>query len=405
MLRYLGKVENIVKFQHFCGLQWDEIPTTDPSSQCGSSQRLYHNHVEDYISSYPNKSTEELPQEDNIDFERESTCHATDNTINGTVYSCNRVIHELFKFGSELGNELFYITFLPFVFWNVDDYIGRRLVILWVFNMYAGQGLKDVLCWPRPASPPVLRLEEIYASEYGMPSTHAVAGSIIPFGLVYFTYDRFQYKLAYGILFFLAWTSLVCMSRIYRGMHTFQDVVAGLSVAAFVTALWLPYLDLSLEIFLASPNAWIFIILVPILMIYAFPTRCMETRNDTIRIISVGCGCMLAAWTDYYIDQVPIPQPYKGAPRPVLPSGFVPWALFGASRFVIGICLVIPIKIVLKGIIHNGAAFMKLSNVKSTDRLANEFLTLPYLFITYTAIGYTAVYIAPKAFGMVGLIF
>ena len=62
-----------------------------------------------------------------------------------------------------------------------------------------------------------------------------------------------------------------------------QDLVAGLSVAGFVTALWLPYLDLTLEMFLATPNAWIFILLVPVLMIYAFPTRCMETRNDTIR--------------------------------------------------------------------------------------------------------------------------
>ena len=140
-------------------------------------------------------------------------------------------------------------------------------------------------------------------------------------------------------------------------------------------------------------------------MIYAFPTRCMETRNDTIRIISVGCGCMLAAWTNYYIDQVPLPQPYKGAPRPILASGIIPWTLFGASRFIIGVTLIIPIKIILKSLIHNAASLVKSSNVKSTGRLANELLTLPYLFITYSAIGYTAVYIAPKAFQMVGLIF
>ena len=52
----------------------------------------------------------------------------------------------MFKFGSELGNELFYITFLPFVFWNVDDYIGRRLIILWVFNMYAGMWVCVCVC-------------------------------------------------------------------------------------------------------------------------------------------------------------------------------------------------------------------------------------------------------------------
>ena len=81
---------------------------------------------------------------------------------------------------------------MPFVYWNVDDFIARRLIVLWVFTMYTGQALKDVLCWPRPSCPPVLRLEEHYNNEYGMPSTHAIAGSIIPFGLVYFSYDRFD---------------------------------------------------------------------------------------------------------------------------------------------------------------------------------------------------------------------
>jgi len=394
MLRYLGRVDNVVRFQKYCGLEWEELSSSSDESDKETSTTLPTHHRS-------SSSEDDYKDIHNM----ESQLPKNTGKQNNMIYTYNRVIHGLFKFGSELGNELFNITFFPFVFWNVDDYIGRRLIVLWVFNMYAGQGLKDVLCWPRPESPPVLRLEEIYESEYGMPSTHAIAGSIIPFGLVYFSYDRFQYNSGLGVLFFIFWTGLVCLSRIYRGMHTFQDLLAGLSVAAFVTALWLPYLDLSLEMFLATPNAWIFIILLPILMIYAFPTGCMETRNDTIRIISVGCGCMLAAWTDYYIDQVPLPQPYKNAPREMFSSGLIPWSLFGASRFIIGVSLLIPIKIIFKAIITNAAALVKSTNVHSTGRLANELLTLPYLFITYTAIGYTAVYTAPKVFEKVGLIF
>lgn len=366
MLRFLSQVDNVVKFQRLCGLSWEY------------------------------KTKVSVDGEDNREDNKKREADIG--------YCYNPILHKLFELGSELGNELFYITFLPFVFWNVDDYIARRLIVLWVFNMYAGQGLKDVLCWPRPDSPPVLRLEKIYESEFGMPSTHAIAGSIIPFGLVYFSYERFQYNLAYGILFFIGWTTLVCLSRIYRGMHTFQDILAGLSVAAFVTALWLPYLDLSLEIFLSSSNAWIFIFLIPILMIYAFPTQCMETRNDTARIISVGCGCMLAAWNDYYIDQVPLPNPYKRAPKPIISTNVAAWMLFGASRFIIGVSMLIPIKIILKSVIYNIASIINSTNVKSTDRKANESFTMPYLFITYTSIGYTAVYVAPKVFTFVGLI-
>ena len=113
-------------------------------------------------------------------------------TSDEDAYDYNPFIHKLFQIGSELGNEAFYITFLPFVSWNIDEYISRRLILLWVFCMYAGQGIKDILCWPRPESPPVIRLEKIYESEYGMPSTHAIAGAVIPFSLVYFSYGRFQ---------------------------------------------------------------------------------------------------------------------------------------------------------------------------------------------------------------------
>ena len=36
-------------------------------------------------------------------------------------------------------------------------------------NFTLGQGLKDIICWPRPASPPVIRLEKKWELEYGMP--------------------------------------------------------------------------------------------------------------------------------------------------------------------------------------------------------------------------------------------
>ena len=108
------------------------------------------------------------------------------------LYEFNTFFHALFVFGSTLGYESFYLTFFPFVFWNIDEYLARRTVIMWAIIMYIGQSAKDVIQWPRPPCPPVISVEKRFQVEYGMPSTHAMVGTLIPFCLVYFTYDRYQ---------------------------------------------------------------------------------------------------------------------------------------------------------------------------------------------------------------------
>ncbi len=104
----------------------------------------------------------------------------------------NRFLFYMFTFGTELGNELFYITFFPFVMWNMDAFVSRRLIMVWVWVMYLGQCTKDVIGWARPASPPVVKVEMFYNSEYSMPSTHAMSGTAIPFSLFFMTYGRWE---------------------------------------------------------------------------------------------------------------------------------------------------------------------------------------------------------------------
>jgi len=108
----------------------------------------------------------------------------------------SRFLYYLFSLGTELGNELFYILFFPFCIWNLDAWLGRRLIIIWVWVMYLGQCTKDVIRWPRPASPPVVKLEVFYNSEYSMPSTHAMSGTAIPLALLLLSYGRWQVMLS-----------------------------------------------------------------------------------------------------------------------------------------------------------------------------------------------------------------
>lgn len=60
--------------------------------------------------------------------------------------------------------------------------------------MYIGQVTKEILKWPRPFSPPVVKLEKRVMAEYGMPSTHAMAATAISFTLLISTMDRYQVR-------------------------------------------------------------------------------------------------------------------------------------------------------------------------------------------------------------------
>lgn len=47
----------------------------------------------------------------------------------------NYFYYYLFRFSAALGQEVFYITFLPFTHWNIDPYLSRRLTIIWVVSV------------------------------------------------------------------------------------------------------------------------------------------------------------------------------------------------------------------------------------------------------------------------------
>lgn len=101
----------------------------------------------------------------------------------------NKFWYWLFIIGTELGDEVFYATFIPFWFWNVDGAVGRRVIFLWSIVMYIGQALKDIIRWSRPGRP-VIKLQSKWSAEYGMPSTHAMVAISIPFSVLIFTQAR-----------------------------------------------------------------------------------------------------------------------------------------------------------------------------------------------------------------------
>ncbi|OCT68478.1 hypothetical protein XELAEV_18039780mg [Xenopus laevis] len=218
---YLQDPWKVARFQRLCGVEAAYFPSS-------SSSEAQPNGA---VSSEAQQQ-DAGPRHRNKDCQANGTAHPPDckkkpqrrNSLTGEVGQefiiRNRFLYFLFCLATELGNELFYISFFPLCIWNVDPVVGRKVIVIWVWVMYLGQCTKDLIRWPRPPSPPVVKLEVFYNTEYGMPSTHAMSGTAIPISILLLTYGRWQYPFTYGLLLAIIWCSLVCLSRVYMGMHS-----------------------------------------------------------------------------------------------------------------------------------------------------------------------------------------
>ncbi|XP_053143418.1 sphingosine-1-phosphate phosphatase 1 [Hemicordylus capensis] len=313
-------------------------------------------------------------------------------------------LYYLFSLGTELGNELFYILFFPFCIWNVDAWLGRRLIIVWVWVMYLGQCTKDVIRWPRPASPPVVKLEVFYNSEYSMPSTHAMSGTAIPATLFLFSYGRWQFPLMYGVILAICWCALVCFSRIYMGMHSILDVIAGFLYAILILAVFLPAVDLVDSFNLSYKYAPLIIISLHLALgIFSFTLDTWSTsRGDTAQILGCGAGVACGSHVNYMLGLMPDPSPEA---LPLLaPSLTV--TLFGKVmlRLLIGVVLLLLTKAGMKKVTIPLAC--KIFRIPCDDiRQARQRMEveLPYRYCTYGMVGFSLTFIIPLLFSIMGL--
>lgn len=326
--------------------------------------------------------------------------------------------HYLFVFGTELGDEIFYATFIPFWFWNIDGAVGRRVVMVWTIIMYIGQGIKDIVCWPRPPSPPVFRLQEKWVQEYGMPSTHAMVGISIPFSVVLYTINRYQYPLIVGLFIATLWCAVMCISRLYLGMHSVLDVVVGLVLALLLMVPVVPLVDRLDPLILTSKLSPLFLFVISVSLIVFYPKgkgTWTPTRGDTTLIISVCVGVLIGAWANYQLGDMS--EPTSSPPYNVIWPSYRMLGL-GVLRTVIGMCCIVGTRALCKSILYGAFCYITsqrrnnfsenskdnkcLSNKNDKDSVdnikSNLFADLCHKYFTYMVIGFTTLYLLPNVF-------
>ncbi|XP_069752802.1 sphingosine-1-phosphate phosphatase 2 isoform X2 [Narcine bancroftii] len=278
----------------------------------------------------------------------------------------------LFRFAAALGQEIFYITFLPFTYWNFDPYVTRRLVGVWAMVMYLGQASKDLIKWPRPLSPPVVKLETRVDAEYGMPSTHAMAATAISFTFLIAT------------------------------MHRYKDVICGILLTAILMGLTYPFWNILDYFQLTSPLTPVLAVVVPCLMSYTYPAldHYSPTRGDTTTILAVASGGTVGFWVNYQYGQTYEPT---GSLPFEIPSITPNVALIAIARFLIGIITLVATRFIVK--ILSLKILCAWFNVSEHDMEARKRLEIevPYKFATYSSIGFVAIVIVPLLYQLLKL--
>lgn len=369
--------EKVRKFQEICGLS----PTPSKNDQDECDQHLR-----------PSCEEKSCTSED-----AELRKRRMDYQVN------NYFLHYMFLFGSLVGTEIFYISALPFVFWNLDIYIARMAVTVWVVTMYLGQAAKDILRWPRPTWP-VFKLETRVEAEYGLPSTHAIAATAFPFTMLIAAFGRYEFNIFIGVFLACAWCGLVSLSRMYVGMHSILDVMAGIALAASYLYFGWPFMEMVNDYTLHSKYAPYIIIVSHFILaiVYPNPDRWSTSRGDTVIILGVGAGVHCATWFGSYYGfdwdaTGDLPQ------QLILPS--LSDARVALIRYAIGMALILSVRFVAK--YASLVVICHAASISTKDKLSRRRteVEVPYKFFTYACVGFCTNFIVPLLLERLGIVF
>ncbi|CAJ1066182.1 sphingosine-1-phosphate phosphatase 2 [Xyrichtys novacula] len=394
LLTYLHDSELVARFQRRCGLFLVEATnhsrgstgahTGTPEARAQVGRRWNH-------------------QDKNSNYTSKENGHAVAGCSRPQYEVRNWLLHVLFLISAGLGHEIFYITCLPCIHWSLDPFLCRRLVNMWAVVMYVGQVMKDILKLPRPLSPPVVKLETRVDAEYGLPSTHAMAATAISFTLLLSAPSRIQFQFEVGLLIAVTLSSLVCLSRLYTGMHSVLDVLCGALISFVLTFITYPHWETFDRFQLTSPVSPVVALLLPLFLSYTYPEldHYSTTRGDTTTILGVGAGCSIGYWTNQQLGQTFEPQGELPVPLPALTAGSL---ARGSARSLLGAVALVGTRQVVKTLsLWVLYLWYRVPRSDDSARRRRE-IEVPSKFATYTAVGLVNSILVNRVFLLLGLL-
>lgn len=212
----------------------------------------------------------------------------------------------VFEMLTSLGNEMFFLLFMPLVYWCFDRAVGARLTVLFLASAAVNGGAKALFNQPRPFDyapdlvddlfeMPLAEAKEQYeATGNGFPSGHTQNTAVI-WGYLAAQAHRLRVPgfAAAGALVLVVAALLIVLvplSRIYLAVHFPRDLVGGYIIGAALLALFIWLEPIATAALIRLGLAWQIAIAVaiPALAMLLYPHEATVTAGATLMGMGVG---------------------------------------------------------------------------------------------------------------------
>lgn len=259
----------------------------------------------------------------------------------------HEVLDIYFALSANLGTHTFYMLMLPVTFWYGMTHIARDLLFVLAFGVYITGVVKDLLCLPRPLSPPLHRITMSHgaALEYGFPSTHSANAASVGLLLGTAIYRATDLSPATSALLYAMTAGLVfsvIAGRLYCGMHGFLDVVVGSAVGivlALIRVCWGAEMDLAVTSSAYAGPLAVVVTIVTLIRIHPEPADDCPCFDDGVSFMGVVLGAWVSFW---YIARYGPAEAANPVCHGCIPFDFAATGIVGCvARIVIGVSLVL----------------------------------------------------------------
>jgi membrane-associated phospholipid phosphatase len=191
-----------------------------------------------------------------------------------------------FKVITFCGEELFFLIFLPLIYWSISRSAGARLLIVFLFSAWVNSFAKVLACDKRPYQYDS-RVKAIQqAGGGGFPSGHT-QGSVVVWG-----YFATAMKKNWLWIIAVIMMILVPLSRLYLGVHDLPDLIGGY-IIGFILLILFVWLEPLAEKWLEGKSLAFLLaisIIIPAIMIAVSPGLDQDciTAASTLMGMSVG---------------------------------------------------------------------------------------------------------------------
>lgn len=321
----------------------------------------------------------------------------------------------------------FYGSFLPILIWQGFSHLGTDLCFLMALALYAGNAMKDLVSSPRPLGLKYgeVRLSHLSTSseetqknakEYGLPSSHTMNSLCFNFYVCHYLHrqgflsDASAFS-AYSTV--TLWVCWIAISRLYLGLHTPIDILAG-AVAGLTVLTAFISLQERIDQVLYSSNSWVLVGLLCLLLLRLHPTpeRHTPSYEFTTSFMGVAFGIVIA------INM--LPGYYMQDEKAAMINTFSIPLYLQLIKVLLGFCIVLASKAIMKQVclrvlpvvytffplhirrlwqppvstpIDNLTGLKKSANC---DKFEWADVDTTTRFFTYVSIGFSTCYIVPK---------